>query len=157
VFGNLEHLPFPPASFDVATANMVVEHLADPDVVLREVQRVLQPGGMFIFHTPNVRSVMMRIASITPQSWKTWLACILEGRKEEDVFPTLYKMNTPAAVQEAAARTGFRVEELRLVSTTAVTSLLGPIAIFELLYLRLLETPGLQGYRSNLIVILRRI
>src|SRR5580700_2883120 len=92
IFGNLERLPFQSGSFDVATANMVVEHLANPDAVLREVHRVLKPGGLFIFHTPNVRSAMMRVASKMPQSWKTGLAILLEGRKEADVFPALYQM-----------------------------------------------------------------
>jgi ubiquinone/menaquinone biosynthesis C-methylase UbiE len=156
IYGNLEHLPFQSDSFDIATANMVVEHLANPEAVLREIHRVLRPGGLFIFHTPNVRSVMMRVASGMPQSWKTTLAGLLEGRKEADVFPALYRMNTQAAIRQSAAITGFQVEEIRLVSTSAVTQLLGPLAIVELLYLRLLEARRLKGWRSNMIGLMRK-
>src|SRR5437879_6263401 len=46
-------LPFANESFDLVTANMVVEHLDAPDTQFAEVHRVLCPGGRFLFHTPN--------------------------------------------------------------------------------------------------------
>jgi ubiquinone/menaquinone biosynthesis C-methylase UbiE len=39
-------LPFPDASFDVAYANTVIQHLREPLRVLREIRRVLAPGGL---------------------------------------------------------------------------------------------------------------
>jgi SAM-dependent methyltransferase len=44
-----EQLPFDAASFDAVVANFVVHHLARPETVLREVSRVLKPGGRFAF------------------------------------------------------------------------------------------------------------
>jgi hypothetical protein len=141
VFGDLEKLP---------------EHLPNPQKVLDEVQRVLRPGGILIFHTPNVRCFMMTIASKMPQSLKNLLAGVLEGRKEEDVFPTCYRMNRLAVIRRYACESGFVVQELKSVSTSAITALLGPVAIVELLYLRILESPHLAGFRSNLIAVLRK-
>src|SRR3981189_1555808 len=43
VSGNLEDLPFPDSSFDFVTANMVVEHLENPEQVGRAVNRILKP------------------------------------------------------------------------------------------------------------------
>src|SRR4051812_1010754 len=51
VRGDINHLPFKNDYFDLVTANMVVEHLASPDVQFREVGRILKPGGTFLFHT----------------------------------------------------------------------------------------------------------
>ena len=44
-----EQLPFEADSFDIVVANFVVHHLARPETVFREVNRVLKPGGRFAF------------------------------------------------------------------------------------------------------------
>ena len=46
-------LPFPAASFDLVTSFQVLEHVPDPIAFLRELARVLRPGGMVILATPN--------------------------------------------------------------------------------------------------------
>ena len=43
--GEMEHLPLESASVDTAILNMVLHHASDPLTVLREIFRVLQPGG----------------------------------------------------------------------------------------------------------------
>jgi SAM-dependent methyltransferase len=53
IFGDLLRLPVLDGSFDVISANMVMEHIPEPTVLLTEVHRALSPGGVFIFHTPN--------------------------------------------------------------------------------------------------------
>lgn len=44
--GSIYALPFPEASFDAVFANTVLEHLHDPLAALREMRRVLRPGGV---------------------------------------------------------------------------------------------------------------
>jgi SAM-dependent methyltransferase len=46
-------LPFPDASFDVVMSFDVFEHIPDSDAHLREVKRVLRPGGAYLIQTPN--------------------------------------------------------------------------------------------------------
>jgi SAM-dependent methyltransferase len=46
-------LPFPAASFDVVMSFDVFEHIPDSDAHLREVHRVLRPGGAYLIQTPN--------------------------------------------------------------------------------------------------------
>ncbi len=48
VEGNFHQTGFPDASFDVITAISVIEHGFEPEALLREVSRLLKPGGRFI-------------------------------------------------------------------------------------------------------------
>jgi len=51
--GNLESLEKPASSFDAALLNEVLEHVPDEPAALREIQRVLKPGGTLIVCSPN--------------------------------------------------------------------------------------------------------
>lgn len=51
--GDLADAGFASCSFDAITALEVVEHLTDPVAWLREVSRVLKPGGLLLVTTPN--------------------------------------------------------------------------------------------------------
>jgi SAM-dependent methyltransferase len=45
-------MPFPDSSFDVVIANHVLEHVADDQQAVREIFRVLTPGGRAVLQTP---------------------------------------------------------------------------------------------------------
>lgn len=157
VVGDIERAPFRPDSFDVVTANMVIEHIQNPDRFLRNVRVVLRPGGFLIAHTPNIRNYKVRLAALLPQALKNRLIAWFKNRHEDDVFPTLYRMNSEAAIRDLASRSGFRVVEFRSLNSSASTVVLGPVVIAELLATRLLNTSALSRYRSNLIFVLQRV
>ncbi len=48
VRGDVTHLPFPDATFDVVTSRYSAHHYARPEQVAREVARVLRPDGRFL-------------------------------------------------------------------------------------------------------------
>ncbi len=62
------HLPFPDATFDVLTAMDFLEHVENPDLVIKEFSRVLKPGGLFIFHTFN-RNPLAHLIIIKLVEW----------------------------------------------------------------------------------------
>ncbi|RNL95235.1 class I SAM-dependent methyltransferase [Sinomicrobium pectinilyticum] len=47
------HLPFEDNSFDIILCNHVLEHIPDDTTAMRELYRVLKPGGMGIFQIPQ--------------------------------------------------------------------------------------------------------
>lgn len=49
-------LPFSDNTFDLALSSEVLEHILQPEKMLAEVARVLQPGGKLVISTPNWRS-----------------------------------------------------------------------------------------------------
>lgn len=61
-------LPFDDASFDVALSFQVFEHVADEQHYLREIARVLKPGGTLLLVTPD------RSTRLFPfqQPWNRW-------------------------------------------------------------------------------------
>jgi ubiquinone/menaquinone biosynthesis C-methylase UbiE len=51
--GVAEALPFPDASFDLVILDNVLEHVTDRAGTLREIHRVLRPGGLLYMVTPK--------------------------------------------------------------------------------------------------------
>ena len=61
--GYAEALPYADGSFSVIVSLDVLEHVQDLEATVREIARVLAPGGIFIFDTIN-RTWMARLALI---------------------------------------------------------------------------------------------
>lgn len=58
---NKDTLPFNDKYFDLITSFEVIEHLINPDNMLREANRVLRSGGLFVLSTPNLSSWLNRL------------------------------------------------------------------------------------------------
>lgn len=112
-----ERLPFAGEVFDLVVCLWVLEHLKDPQTVLREVRRVLRPGGHFVFLTPNLRHPLMmlnRVGKAVPRL-QAQLVSRFYGRREGDTFQVRYRANTVSTLRELAAAGGLEVAELRVV------------------------------------------
>ena len=58
---NEEGLPFEDSSFDLVTCTEVIEHLEHYRKTIREMYRVLEPGGTLVISTPNILNLKSRI------------------------------------------------------------------------------------------------
>ena len=79
-------LPFADASFDVVSAQEVLEHLPQPVRALAEMARVVRPGGCLILMGPNLLSPVysaLALASCLRQSPRTWIL----GPRRRPRFP----------------------------------------------------------------------
>jgi SAM-dependent methyltransferase len=156
VCSDVAGLPFAEDTFDLVTANMVVEHLVNPARQFAEIARILKPGGVFLFLTPNLRGYTTRAARLLPERIKPRLAGLLEGRSTEKVFPTFYRANTRETIQRAAKPAGLRVARFEYIRSSAEFAMIPPLALLELVWLRALATGKLEGLRQNLVVALRK-
>jgi SAM-dependent methyltransferase len=64
VQGDATKMPFPDATFDRVHASWVLEHIPEPERVLREVRRILVPGGQCFFL--EVDNVTLRLVPPSP-------------------------------------------------------------------------------------------
>jgi 2-polyprenyl-3-methyl-5-hydroxy-6-metoxy-1,4-benzoquinol methylase len=59
--GTLETMAEPDHSFDVITLWDVIEHVPEPRETLRQVRRLLRPGGIIAINTPDADSAWARV------------------------------------------------------------------------------------------------
>lgn len=113
-----ERLPLPSGVVDVVFASWVLEHLASPDRTLREIARVLRPGGAFVFVTPNLRHPLIQLNVIFGRMVRVQarLVRLLYGRVEADTFPVQYRANTVATLAGLTVASGLILERLEPIS-----------------------------------------
>jgi SAM-dependent methyltransferase len=94
---SLEETRFPAASFDLVLASHLIEHLNDPAAFVREVCRVLAPGGYFFVTTPNIAGFQARL---------------FRGRWRSAIFDHLYLFSVKT-LSALLRQSGFAVERIR--------------------------------------------
>ena len=156
VRGSITELPFTSGRFDLVTANMVVEHLDKPEIQFREAYRVLKPGGLFLVHTPNALGYLTIGARLVPGRFKDRLVYLLDGRTENDVFEAHYKANTRKKIGELAHAAGFELTKIKMFVSEAGFMFVPPLAVPELVWIRLLMTESLKPLRTTIMAILKK-
>ena len=109
-------LPFSNGSFDFVTYTDVIEHHAfSSKRVLREIHRVLAPGGRVILLTPNHASIYNRVKLLAGRSIHDDLDYFFDTCAEDGIYDGHHREYTRAEVKAILQRTGFRVLECRVV------------------------------------------
>ncbi len=94
---DLKHADYRSGSFDQVIVWHVLEHLADPVGALREIHRILKPGGRLMVAVPNFSSLQARL------SGAAWFHLDLPRHVYHFPLPTLRKL---------LADTGFRIRSV---------------------------------------------
>ena len=102
VTGDAMRLPYPASTFDVISNIGSLEHYADMPHAVREMRRVLRPGGKAIILLPNTFSLMPNI----------WIA-LRQGRTSFDPYQPIQRYGARREWQELLEENGLRVERTR--------------------------------------------
>jgi len=150
-------LPLADESVDIAYCSNVLEHIQDPKQTLREICRVLKPGGLFLAKTPNRLHYAILAARCTPFWFHRWFNR-KRGRNEHDTFPTVYRCNSKRQLLETVAESELQLQSLCFwegrPEYTRVFPLMYAVGIA---YERLVNSTALLApYRAVLVAILEK-
>lgn len=108
--GNILDAAYPDNFFTIIYMDSVMEHVTDPTAVLKELQRILKPGGLLLMIVPNEDSLMNTLTK-----WGYFLS--LNGKKYGKIKPfvTPYHINgfTKKALQSMFLRNHFELVRLK--------------------------------------------
>jgi SAM-dependent methyltransferase len=86
-----------------------MEHIKNVGAAYSEINRVLKPGGKYIFLTPNALDYASIVAYLVPNRFHARVAGMTEGREETEVFPTFFKSNTYRRISKMAGSNNFEL------------------------------------------------
>jgi ubiquinone/menaquinone biosynthesis C-methylase UbiE len=157
VRGNLDYLPFPAGSFDLVISRSVIEHLESPGKVFQEFYRVLKPGGRVILLTPNKYDYVSIIAAYTPYKLHRALVSRIFQVPADDVYPTLYRANTPARLTKELQAVGFHKQQLQTINHYPAYLFFSPV-LFRLgvLYERMTSLELFRSLRGTLMAVFEK-
>jgi demethylmenaquinone methyltransferase/2-methoxy-6-polyprenyl-1,4-benzoquinol methylase len=127
--GDALQLPFPDSCFDVVTSAFVLRNLANLEQGIREMRRVLRPGGILAaleFTVPGVPLIgpayIFYFAKVLP-----WLGRMISGNKRAYSYlpESVKEFPRPEAMSELFARCGFTDLEWRGLSAGVAILYLG--------------------------------
>ncbi|WP_018331181.1 class I SAM-dependent methyltransferase [Actinomycetospora chiangmaiensis] len=92
--------PLADASVDMIVSNWTFEHVANPEVLAAEVDRVLRPGGWLCARTPRKWGVVGMSARLVPNGLHhAFLHRLQPAKQERDTFPVAYELNSREALR----------------------------------------------------------
>ncbi|MEL7237185.1 MAG: methyltransferase domain-containing protein [Chloroflexota bacterium] len=144
--GDMDALSFENASFDLVTCSWVLEHLANPVECMREVSRVLAPGGRFLYITPNALNYVVWLRRMVPELASKRIVKAIYDRDEDFINPTFYRMNTPDDIERICSAAGLVAEEVHLISDPTYLALNEPLFRLSIVAEQLLEAAYPQGF-----------
>jgi len=160
IVGKAERIPLADSIFEAAVSSFALEHIQDPAATAREVHRILRPGGVFIFRTPNLWHYVTLISRLTPQWFHRLVANRVRDIREavHEPYPTVYRCNTRRKIRRIFTKAGFVVEELETIEAEpSYLQFLRVVFLLGVAYERLVNaTELLSPFRVTILGVLRK-
>ena len=137
-------IPFTDGYFDAITIFDVLEHIPDIRGYLQEVLRILKPGGIFIFQTPN-RYINIPWEIIQYRSLTNWRQyhCSLQSLR------SLRRLLTDAGLVEICIEKYQRESEYKYNLAKDKLGKAGPVLIKVASYMPLVLYPNFWGHAKK--------
>lgn len=155
---DLASIPVASNSVDLVISRSVFEHLSNPQDVYRELHRILKPGGRIVFLTANSGDYATLAAKLIPNQYHARLVNKLEGRPEEDTFPTEYRTNSRSVIERLARQSGLELSAIQYLNQYPNYFMLNSVLFaLGIIYERITSRfHALRFFRGWLLVTLRR-
>jgi SAM-dependent methyltransferase len=106
-----ENWPMESNQVDLCVCDYVLEHIEKPDTFMREVCRILRPGGYFCARTSNAWGYVGLISRLTPNRFHAAITGKVQtARQACDVFPTVYLCNSVWRLRSLLRRAGLQAQ-----------------------------------------------
>lgn len=114
--GDVSSVPFPDRTFTKIICSEVLEHLPDPMTALRELRRVLRPGGTLAVTVPNHHYPLL----FDPLNWVREHLGLGHFSKDNEWLGGLWanhlRLYTPALLREHLQAGGFQIDDMRALT-----------------------------------------
>jgi ubiquinone/menaquinone biosynthesis C-methylase UbiE len=129
-----EVLPLPDASVDLVTSFQTLEHVGDLWQTLREIRRILKPGGRFFAQAPNYTSFYeVHYGVLAPLALgKAPVRQILRLHSRPTAFLEHLQWLSPAALREMLREVGFSSATVGPIGAAPIGSAPLPAAVAQL-------------------------
>ena len=151
--------PFEADKFKVIIADYVMEHVEFPLEMFSEISRVLMPGGVFIFRTPNTRHYVTAIAKYTPHWFHLKVANWSRGYPDKELEPnlTIYKSNNEKDIKKLCRHSLLELSEIFYVEKQpSYLFFNGLLFLLGVLYERFVNSFNfLRKFRANVFCVVK--